>query len=637
MDDDRSLAALGLDANLGKAPWTYPGVAPEESGLLAGEEYLRLSPVAGRRLGQWQVELPCGRGRRGEAQGARTWVPLNYALLWYNQAPVGHRYPALAVGSNASPGQLVRKYEHGPMPVLPMTRAKVWGLAAGVSAHISAAGYVPATPIVVDNEQSDEENKPSDMFVCWPSVSQLKALDETERRNYRRLFLPAEHFPVELCSGEQLGGCYAYVSDRGCLLAEDKTPLRLIGQHELLASLLGRSEELRTIFGRTPRTMARRAAEGGDDLRERGRQVFEQEGWVGTQPELESMQSANLRYDQLPPEGWVRCQRELESVQSVDLRCDRLSPERSTEQDTSPDRYRVASSPDDFDRHGQANVRLPPAAFAKLGSPELVVVRRRLRGSTDQKTAVLARAEVVPQAAGDQTVEADQIVRDAVGVEIGEDVVLASARLRRCRWPERVGLGEPNYVTCRVQPADLTTMEAEVCLLDSLTLELLGLQSGDQAVVEGLPEPGGEVPQIRIKAFRVSEEVQQRRESLHGGDQTGRFPSSRDALGVFPDLPWVFLDRSTRVSLGLVGQTLGTVRMRASRRYQFAKELRELLLLIGLAFFGLVALVKNCWRWVLLGGLVALVIVVVTVRMRGRLTHTLGGDHRKRTGSSSGR
>ena len=224
MDDDRSLAALGLDANPVAAPLTYPGVAPEESGLLVGERYLRLRPVRDRRLGQWRVEVPVGHDRSGAPEGAQTWVSLNHALLHHNQAPVDHRYPVLAVGSNASPGQLTHKFaQHDLMPVLPMTTAKVHGLAAGVSPHISRAGYVAATPIAADGE--------SDLFVCWPSASQLKALDATER-NYRRLFLPGKRFPVVLPSGEQLGGCYAYVNRWGCLLAEDQTPLRLIGQRD---------------------------------------------------------------------------------------------------------------------------------------------------------------------------------------------------------------------------------------------------------------------------------------------------------------------------------------------------------------------------------------------------------------------
>jgi hypothetical protein len=225
--------------------------------------------------------------------------------------------------------------------------------------------------------------------------------------------------------------------------------------------------------------------------------------------------------------------------------------------------------------------------------------------------------------------EVDQVIRNAVGAEVGEDVELTPVTVHRGRLFD-VLLGRPSYITCRVQPADLTIVEREVCLLDELTLDLLGVQSGDEVVIEGYAAAGRVVRQIRVKAYRTSDAVQHRRESLHGGDFAVRFPRALDALAVDPDLPWIFLDSALRTALSLGGpgseevsakQAMTTVRLRSSRRYQLKKELREMVLLLGLAFIGIISILESvAARIIGLGVLVALVALVVTIRMRGRLT-----------------
>ena len=93
---------------------------------------------------------------------------------------------------------------------------------------------------------------------------------------------------------------------------------------------------------------------------------------------------------------------------------------------------------------------------------------------------------------------------------------------------------------------------------------------------------------------------------------------------VSPDLPWVFLDSSTRAALGLGEQKLATVRVRASRRFQLRKELREMLLLIVLAFFGLISILNNPVAQIIsLIALTMFVAAVVITRMRGRLTQEI--------------
>jgi hypothetical protein len=225
--------------------------------------------------------------------------------------------------------------------------------------------------------------------------------------------------------------------------------------------------------------------------------------------------------------------------------------------------------------------------------------------------------------------QVDYVIRDAIGVEVGEDVRLTPVEVRRRHWPDRI-IGPPLYVTVRVQAADLVTVEREVCLLSGLTLELLGVKSGDEVVLEGRAGDDGVVEQMRLKAFDTTEAVQHNRERDQGGDFTVRYPSARDALGIHPDIPWIFLDKTTRALLGLGSQQLATVRVRASRSFQLRQEVREMLLVLVIALLGLVGLIDQAMGQ--LGIVSAMLLVIgaaIVVRMRGRLSHRVTRSRRR--------
>lgn len=301
---------------------------------------------------------------------------------------------------------------------------------------------------------------------------------------------------------------------------------------------------------------------------------------------------------------------------------DQLTPVRPRSGDDPTHLVRTANvTPDYVHREGQLTVRLGEADVALLSGPELVCVKPAHPRPDANRLAVVAR--LVPAGVPDGVAQADQGVRNAIGIEVGEEIAIAPATLHRARRLDRL-IGTPGYVTCRVQSADLTTAEREVALVDGLTLALLGVTSGDDVVLEGIPETSGTVPTVRVKAFQASDEVMQRRTELSGGDFTCRFPSAVDSLGVFPDLPWVFLDSSTRTALGLTGQKLGTVRIRPSRSYQLGKEFREILLVLAVAFLGFGSVIDNT---ALLVGLLCALTVVITgvmvVRMRSRLSRRM--------------
>jgi hypothetical protein len=268
----RSLEALGLSGDPMTAPLSYPGALPSENGVLIGGRYLPLSH-APRRVGGWLVEI----------EGMS--IELDVLLEKQGRPVTGDRFPVLSVGSNAAPGQLRGKFERrGVRPLVPLVNAKVLGIGVGVSAHVSKAGYIPGTGVLTPDEATD-------LFVAWLDADELRVLDTSEP-NYCRVLLDGSLYPVVLPSGERLAACSLYVSKWGCLAGRGGRPRPLVSQRELLATLLAESRELRQVFG-TPESFVERAAADASK-REEARHIFQREGWVRPQSELEQLRERPL-------------------------------------------------------------------------------------------------------------------------------------------------------------------------------------------------------------------------------------------------------------------------------------------------------------------------------------------------------
>ncbi|MEU7042108.1 hypothetical protein AB0A77_13755 [Streptomyces varsoviensis] len=592
--DDRTLEALGLADAPRENPLIYPGAWPAESGLLHQRRLLRLRPVAGRRLAKWQVQPPPG-GFRADP-GSEEPVPLNYALMSANQTLVGDRFPVLSVGSNACPAQLCHKMEGaGVSATIPMAKVRVSGVGIGVSAYVSPMGYVSSSPYRAPGRVMD-------LFVTWLDAAQLELVDASEGifdpvGEYHRVILPGDVFRAELPSGELLGGMYAYVNRYGVLHDGSGVPRDHPGERQLLTELLSESRQLRDWFGATPEEFSA-AARGDRHLCEKGTRLFADEERA-TRSGLEEYAPdapASTVYDDIHPLNELPAHH-----------------------------YPACRTPNLFDQRGAGVVRVSAGLARELGGPShLMVQNAQLPAARHERLGALANVVVAPDIAPDdvRTLQVDHSLRVGLGLEPGEAVTVVPAQVRHggSRWT-RFFFGPPNYVACRVQDGDRASAEHEVCLLDEMTLELLGVGSGDSVVIEGFPDRDGIVPTLELKAIRASSEVQERRTYLHGGDMTSRYPSSLDALGTYPDLPWVFLDRRLWWGLGLGEQWLATVRIRSSRSYQLKKELREMVFLLGIAFIGVVTVLQSLmWQAASLGVLILLVAFAVTVRMRSRLS-----------------
>ena len=261
---DRSLETLGLAGVPAKDPLSYPGALVPEPGLLHGTNFLALHPTADP-VGGWMLDSDPA-------------CPLDDYLAAAYQPLVGQRHPVVAIGSNASPGQLNHKLSRLGLPVVvPISPLRIGGINVGVSAHISSAGYVAISPYT-DPETS------CDVFITWFDSDQLKAVDATEYPEYRRISISSDDYPMTLPSGEYVAAAYLYINSNGVLADPDGTPMASGNQTELLARLLARSPRLRSLFGSPQEWVARAGASAG--LRAEGLKAFRESNWILRQGEL---------------------------------------------------------------------------------------------------------------------------------------------------------------------------------------------------------------------------------------------------------------------------------------------------------------------------------------------------------------
>lgn len=242
-------------------PLTYPGRIPGTSGVLIDANFHSLRALAGAEPEHWQMSS----------------TPLSGVLKQHGGSPMNARVPVVAVGSNAAPSQLVRKFAtRSVRPLVPITLSDVSNLAPGVSAHVSKPGYIPAVPVKAPGAASP-------LFVLWLDNLQLRILDETEP-NYWRRGLPAESFPVRLESGVALSKCSLYVGKHGCLVDTQGQPRRLTDQRALIQELLDESPLLRKLCGESPEEFVARVQ--NSETREAVRRTFATEAKVAAQSDL---------------------------------------------------------------------------------------------------------------------------------------------------------------------------------------------------------------------------------------------------------------------------------------------------------------------------------------------------------------
>ena len=561
-------------------PLAYPGSAAGRSVLLIDDICHDLCPRPGRRLGQARVQL-----------ADRTTDSLNAALLEANAAPVDRRTLVVSIGSNSSLAVMRRKFSKGRVSTtFPVVKGNLGGITVGHSAHVSNPGYLAAAPFAAEGQVSE-------VYASLLDDEQLQCLDATEPNYARRLLTAGRQFTLQLDAGdgpdegaERPSQFYLFTSVHGLLARPGHSPLVLRTQSDLFDLLAAEWPTFAALFaGMEPRTVAHKLAHDRA-LRDHVRETLRSEGWSrdgGIPGAVAARRPGPLRYGRTES-AWSK-------IEPSGLIC--------------------VPSTDRIDRRGEQCVVLHTEDANAL---EIRTHAAISAGWARDRPAAVARV-ITSDAHPRGAAGVDQVLRNALGVELHERVDVSPARVRPTPVADLL-IARPHYSMLRVQTADLATVEQDVALVSPLAMSILGLESGDEVVVEGPPDSGGEVTQVRLKAHPAPEETIDRRVALSGAGLTTRFPSVRAALGVHPDLPWMFVDSSARTRLGLGAHKLAPVRIRASRGYQLAREIRELLLVLVLAFVGLASVVES--DSILLMVLV-LVLSAALVVLRHRLKYRL--------------
>jgi hypothetical protein len=163
------------------------------------------------------------------------WDPLDYpfelataSFVWSAggvvplSSPVGvddlsaGRRPVAAIGSNASPGQLTRKFgaarfadPTSPDGQIPVLRAELDDVDVVYGAHLASYGSLPATLL-------DAPGATARVFITWLTPPQLARMNETEGLGQA---YQLRRIDRTRCHGRDLGPTLAYVTvDGACLL-----------------------------------------------------------------------------------------------------------------------------------------------------------------------------------------------------------------------------------------------------------------------------------------------------------------------------------------------------------------------------------------------------------------------------------
>lgn len=583
--EQESVQDYGPDPS--KDPLAYPGRWMTNDALMVGDALLPMRLVKGRRLPQARVGIGV-RESQGMRRAAPGHIPLRQALLDLNVARMEDRIPHIAVGSNANPVRLLGKLRSQHVSdVAPITIARVSGIGIRFLTRISGYKAYPTTPCL----EAPSSTPDLELVIAWLTVHQSCAIASTEVGYDSVCTDLTGSISAELANGEKLEEAVMYWGKGPTW--EDRAgkglSLRMSPKDGSIVELT--QERIQILISRGEAQEGQPAQRPFTDVMD----------WSLTRP-----YGAQGGCDD---SGWA------------DL--------TDTDGQLQADSYRVLPSAALENREGDSWVSMHPedATSASIASKWVLVTREGLPGPDglpETPSGLIARVKTdlgVPRG----SIQVDQQIRDGLGVEIREVVHVAPVSHNR-NWLGELLAPSPIYVVCRIQFAELVGAERNVALVDEIALKIAGAESGDEVVIEGLTAPSSSrrpagVRTLRCRAIPVDASFQDARRALAGGDSESRFPDASTALGVYPDLPWIYLDQDARQVLGINNNKLAAVRVRSSRRHLLAREIREIVLLLAVTVLGLMTITDNVILRVALLAVVACGATFVVVhRLRRRIS-----------------
>lgn len=132
---------------------------------------------------------------------------------------ISGRRPVLALGSNQSPQQLIRKYRDRGLGPITAVRARLEDFDVVYSAHVARYGSIPATLLPCPGARVT-------LFVLWLDEAQEARMHETEVATGNYHFGRLDGITLRMELGDGLTSAFVYVGRRGAL-ARDGAPVAL--------------------------------------------------------------------------------------------------------------------------------------------------------------------------------------------------------------------------------------------------------------------------------------------------------------------------------------------------------------------------------------------------------------------------
>lgn len=527
--------------SLMEQPELYPGIRrfSQDPTFSKFKNYLY------RRGGIWSVTL--GRNQRltrsrvsftGRRRQSR-FTPLTNHLLRLGSIGLIDRIPVLAIGSNAYPRQIHDKFsDENTDDTIPLFKGTLSNCEIVFCPYVSAKGYFPVTPRLSWGSHS----------IAWLMLltpEQLQIIEKTEPNyHFVRFVSDAMRFTVE-SSGEQVGGCYAFwhsswlgaaggglpviCSDCVYETNDSKLDTRIISSEEELLKELGNVDDLNKVLigmareNQPPEQHVHTLKNSLETpLVNYGAALSEFPGQnVGDSFRI--YRTGPIRHPSGSREPLAYLSFRTKTARRLGDWCTVVSRSQS-----------IAEGPDSAKQ-----------SFSQATPDQLV-------------NALPVRLIVDQSMDSDQTFEGqillDQTVRDALGVSVGERCEVSGlyqpSFLKVSAWAS--SLFRPQALAARAVKQSLI-IERPISWVDPALLDALGVKPGGYIIVKTAKpcSKGFKLAQIRLQAFPTPQRLTNERTLVLFPSAEARFPNPAELLGVYPDLPWIWLDEETRNALGL--------------------------------------------------------------------------------------
>ncbi len=497
---------------------------------------------------------------------------------------LSERKAVLAVGSNGCPGRLAEKYANQPEVAIPVFVGTMVNTAVVYSRRFAPYGALPATYMY-------QPGAISNLSVVMLTKEQLTTMNKTEKEGevYSLEEVPGD-FGVK--NGPMIGDLKAYL-DRKILTYSGK-PVRLekfAGEDNLDWPKMNESKVLSLVFN---------------------------------QAGLLKNKTPEERYQQRLTDETLKAQLDkFINTRMSGLELDEFgqSFEKSRPTVTCSHVMPTSERPDS---EGTYIVRLTPDKSQELKAKKKEYLRVRYGNNS-----VLARlsVDVDNKIKNDETILMDQTIRTAIGLTSimqgrgKKKLSYRKGKNSQLKYPINVQRAEfkgpsrftkmlrQQYLICIVHNSMVSDMETPLVRLRERAMQVLGVKPGDRVRLIN----GEHMTNLRCLPLDPKEQLPLKSMKKEFADWKSPIPKEEDMR-----LPWITLDKQTRLMLGVrpwqpivVGRDTGQA---------LKSELGEVALAVALATLGGAIVVKSpIWQGIILAAGLLAVSVLISMKIRSRI------------------